>query len=187
MQIFEIHNLSIFLGNDLKNAFFTSGLPSKNGTHEMPYMYDILNEPICWWHLRFEPLFSYISFHVCHLFTFVDCFLTLTCHSVCLLNKIQNKSSASVLNSYNFTILRCILLEKRLCLKPKYIHFFTFIRSLCCFSFLSSTRGPFCCFVPLFFSSQGARGHAVVMVNDPFSAREDKGDREGIPHTRPIP
>ena len=79
MRIFEIHNLSNFLGNDLKK-FFTSGLPNKNGTHDMPYMYDILNEPICWWRLNFEPLVSYISFHVCRLFTFVDCFLTLTCH-----------------------------------------------------------------------------------------------------------
>ena len=28
--------------------------------------------------------------------------------------------------------------------------------------------GSVCCFFPLFFSSRGARGHAVVMVNDPF-------------------
>ena len=38
--------------------------------------------------------------------------------------KKNNNSSASVLNSYNFTILvRCILFEKRLCFKSKYIHF----------------------------------------------------------------
>ena len=60
-------------------------------------------------------------------------------------------------------------IRERLCFKPKYIHFLIFIRSFCCFSFLSSPRGSVCGFVPLFFSSQGARGHAVVMVNDPFS------------------
>ena len=80
MRIFEIHNLSIFLGNDLKKSFFYKRFANKNGTRDMPYMYDILNEPLCWWRINFEPLVSYISFHICHLFTFVDCFLTLTCH-----------------------------------------------------------------------------------------------------------
>ena len=39
----------------------------------------------------------------------------------------------------------------------------------CCFSFLSSSRGSVCCFFPYFLSLRGAWGHAVVMVNDPFS------------------
>ena len=43
----------------------------------MPYIYDIQTEPI-WWRLNFEPLVI-ISFHNCHLFTFVDCvFLIIT-------------------------------------------------------------------------------------------------------------
>ena len=33
----------------------------------------------------------------------------------------------------------------------------------------SSPRVSVCCFFPLFFSSRGARGHAVVMANDPFT------------------
>ena len=51
--------------------------------------------------------------------------------------------------------------------------FRTFMRSLVCFSFLSSPRGSkkahiVSCFFPLFFSSREAGGHAVSMVNDPF-------------------
>ena len=41
--IFEIHNLSVFLGKDLKKIFLTSGSSKKKkkGTQQMPYMYDI--------------------------------------------------------------------------------------------------------------------------------------------------
>ena len=47
IRIFEIHNLSVFLGKDLKKVFLTSGLSKKkNGTQQMPYMYDILTEPM---------------------------------------------------------------------------------------------------------------------------------------------
>ena len=38
--IFEIHNLSVFLGKDLKKVILTSGFRNKNGTQLMPYMYD---------------------------------------------------------------------------------------------------------------------------------------------------
>ena len=38
--IFEIHNLSVFLGKDLKKVILTSGFRNKNGTQQMPYMYD---------------------------------------------------------------------------------------------------------------------------------------------------
>jgi len=51
IRIFEIRNLSVFGGKDLKKVFLTSGFPNKNGTQQVPYRYDILNEP------------SYISFH----------------------------------------------------------------------------------------------------------------------------
>ena len=64
-------------------------------------------------------------------------------------NKNQNKtkkkkSSTSVLNSYNLTILGCILLEKS-CVSAEIYTFRIFIRSLYCFSFLSSPRGSVCC------------------------------------------
>ena len=45
IQIFEIHNLSVLLGKDLKKVFLTSSFPNKNGTQQMPFMYDILTEP----------------------------------------------------------------------------------------------------------------------------------------------
>ena len=47
IQIFEIHNLSVFLGKDLKRVFLTSDFSkNKNDMQQMPYMYDILTEPI---------------------------------------------------------------------------------------------------------------------------------------------
>ena len=47
IRIFEIHNLSVFLGKDLKKVFLTSGFSKKkNSTQQMPYMYDILTEPM---------------------------------------------------------------------------------------------------------------------------------------------
>ena len=51
-------------------------------------------------------------------------------------NNNNNNSSASVLNFYNLTILRCILFEKRLCFKPKYIHFV--------YSYLAHVTFPSC-------------------------------------------
>ena len=47
--VFEIHNLSVFLGGkDFKKVFLTSGFSKKkkNGTQQMSYIYDILTEPI---------------------------------------------------------------------------------------------------------------------------------------------
>ena len=47
MQIFEIQNLSVFLGKDLKKVSLTSGFSKKkNCTHQMPYMCDILTKPL---------------------------------------------------------------------------------------------------------------------------------------------
>ena len=68
IRIFEIHNLSIFLVKDSKKVFLTSGFPNTNV-----------------WHVDGALLWAivYISFRVFHLFTFVDCFLTLTCHVFC--------------------------------------------------------------------------------------------------------
>ena len=140
IRIFEIHNLSVSLGKDLKNVFLTSGFPNKtvwifNGTY--------VDGALLW-------AISYISFRVCHLFTFVGCFLTLTCHVFCtyvvsayvrLFSKFKKKRNNSPANC-----VRCILLEKRLCFKPKYAHFVHSYVSLCRFSFLSSPRESVCCF-----------------------------------------
>ena len=46
IRIFEIHNLNVSWGKDLKKVFLTSGFLNKNGTQQVPYMYDILTEPI---------------------------------------------------------------------------------------------------------------------------------------------
>ena len=45
-DFFKIHNLSVFLGKDLKKVFLISGFPNENGTQQMPYMYDILTKPM---------------------------------------------------------------------------------------------------------------------------------------------
>ena len=76
IQIFEIQNLSVFLGKDLKKVFLTSGFSKKkNCTHQMPYMCDILTKPLQWGLINFEPLVTYHSMHVCHLFNLlVNCF-----------------------------------------------------------------------------------------------------------------
>ena len=69
--------------------------------------------------------------------------------------------------------LRCILFEKRLCFKPKYIHFaHLYVVQFAFPSFLRRENQKkahiVSCFFPLFFSSREAGGHAVSMVNDPF-------------------
>ena len=68
--------------------------------------------------------------------------------SVCLRSCIfqVKKKINSLVNSYKLTIVRCILLEKRLCFKPKYLHFVYSYVYLCRFSFLSSPRESVGCF-----------------------------------------
>ena len=68
IRSFEIDNLSVFLGKDLKKLFLTGG------TQQMLYMYDFLTEPMLVAPYQFSAI-SYISFHVCYLFKLlVDCF-----------------------------------------------------------------------------------------------------------------
>ena len=64
--------------------------------------------------------------------------------------------------------------------QTKICTFGIFIRSLCRFSFLSLHEDQTVIFFPLFFSSQGAQGHAVVMVNDPFMDLPFFGSEESI-------
>ena len=61
--------------------------------------------------------------------------------------------------------MECILFEKRLCFKPKYIHFVYSFLAYVAFSSCLRREDQFV----VFFFPRGARGHAVVIVNDPFS------------------
>ena len=61
-----------------------------------------------------------------------------------LFSKLKKKQFLA--NFYNLTIVRCILLGKRSCFKPKYVHFAYSHVNLCRFSFLSSPGEPVCCF-----------------------------------------
>ena len=61
--------------------------------------------------------------------------------------------------------MECILFEKRLCFKPKYIHFVYSFLAYVAFSSCLRREDQFV--VAVFFFSRGA--HAVVIVNDPFS------------------
>ena len=59
----------------------------------------------------------------------------------------------------------CVLFEKRLCFKPKYIHFvYSFVAYVTFSSSCLCRLDQFVVFFP-----RGAPGHAVVMVNDTFS------------------
>ena len=46
IRIFEIHNLSVFLGGKgFEKSIFNKWFSHKHGTPQMPYMYDILTVP----------------------------------------------------------------------------------------------------------------------------------------------
>ena len=125
-----------------------------------------------------QSMFYHMPFHVCYLFTFVDCFEILTCHvflhGVCnvsfirryifqVIKRKKKSSSASVLNSYNFTILT---IRETFLFHTEIYTFRIFIRSLICYFYFSSClRCEGQCVV---FFPRGAREHTVVMVNDPF-------------------
>ena len=83
--------------------------------------------------------------------------------------KKKNNLTASILNANNFYPKECILFEKRLCFKPKYIHFVYSFLAYVAFSSCLRSEDQFVVAVLVFFFSRGARGHAVVIVNDPFS------------------
>ena len=74
IRSFEIDNLMVFLGKDLKKLFLTGGFSKKKGTQQMLYMCDFLTEPVLVAPYQFWAI-SYLSFHVCYLFKLlVDCF-----------------------------------------------------------------------------------------------------------------
>ena len=64
IRSFEIDNLSVFLGKDLKKIIFDRRFcEKKKGTQQMLYMYDFLTEPVLVAPYQFWAI-SYISFHV---------------------------------------------------------------------------------------------------------------------------
>ena len=74
--------------------------------------------------------------------------------------------------------MECILFEKRFCLKRKYKHFVYSFVAYGAFFLAFAVRISL--LLLLFFFSGGARGHAVGMVNDPFSDFQFFGSEESV-------
>ena len=145
-------------------------------------MFDFLTDP-----MLMAPLLwaiGYISFRVCHLFTFVDYFITLTCPVFCtyvvsayarLFSKFKKRKNNSSANS-----VRCFLLGKRLTFKPKYAHFVHSYVSLRRFTFLSSPRES-CCFSSIFLitrSTRTCRCQCLVPRRLSFDVRAKEGGKK---------
>ena len=110
---------------------------------------------LCWWRLDFELLVTYHSTFVIYL------------HSYTVFKPLV----VMFFRTYVVSAPRCILCEKRLRFKPKYIHFVYSYVVYVAFPSCLRRQVSVCCFSKSsVFSTRGARGHAVVMVtNDPFS------------------
>ena len=110
---------------------------------------------LCWWRLDFELLVTYHSTFVIYL------------HSYTVFKPLV----VMFFRTYVVSAPRCILCEKRLRFKPKYIHFVYSYVVYVAFPSCLRRQVLVCCFSKSsVFSTRGARGHAVVMVtNDPFS------------------
>ena len=69
-----------------------------------------------------------------------------------------------------------------MCFKPKYIHFVYLFLAYVAFSSCPHREDQFVVVVVVVvvFFSRGARGHAVVMVNDPFSDLPFFGNEEFV-------
>ena len=131
--------------------------------------------------INFESLVTYHSMFVISIQIIgrlflnpcLSCFLYLC--SVCLLTPVyfpsdeKKNNNTGIAFSFKFLQLQypsqCILFEKRLCFKPKYIHFAYSFEAYDAFSSCLRREDQFV----VVFSPRGARGHAVVMVNDLFS------------------
>ena len=102
---------------------------------------------------------------------YLSCFLYVC--SVCLRRFIvqfkKKNSSASILNSYNFTILRSLIycIRETFVFQTEIYIFRIFIPSLCCFFFLSSPWGSVCLFV--FFSTRSTRNTRTCRCHGKWS------------------
>ena len=144
----------------------------------MSYMYDILNEPMLEarlinFELHIIPCLSSIQI-IGRLFLnpYLSCFLYVcnACFRWFIFQVIKkNSSAASVLNSYNFTILRSVFYSRNVWVsnpnQTKNISH-TFIHNLCCFFFSSSPWGV------LFFSHEssvfGSKESVWSEITNPF-------------------
>ena len=110
---------------------------------------------LCWWRLDFELLVTYHSTFVIYL------------HSYTVFKPLV----VMFFRTYVVSAPRCILCEKRLRFKPKYIHFvYSYLVYVAFPSCLRRQVSVYCFSKSSVFSTRGARGHAVVVVtNDPFS------------------
>ena len=110
---------------------------------------------LCWWRLDFGLLVTYHSTFVIYL------------HSYTVFKPLD----IMFFQTYVVSAPRCILFEKRLRFKPKYIRFLYSYVVYVTFPSCLRRQGSVCCFSKSsVFSTRGARGHGVVMVtNDPFS------------------
>ena len=74
--------------------------------------------------------------------------------------KKKNNSTASILNANNFYPKECILFEKRLCFKPKYIHFVYSFPAYAAFSSCLRREDQFVVAVLVFFLTRTCRCHS---------------------------
>ena len=65
IRIFEVHNLSVFLGQDLKKVFLTSGSSKKEMVRDGSRTCMTLQLNLCWWRLIFKSPYLSFFLYVC--------------------------------------------------------------------------------------------------------------------------
>ena len=65
IRIFEIHNLSVFLGQDLKKVFLTSGFSKNERVRDGSRKCMTLQLNLCWWRLIFKSPYLSFFLYVC--------------------------------------------------------------------------------------------------------------------------
>ena len=134
IRICDFHNLCVFWGKDLEKEFLTSGMVH----NRCRTCSDILPEP-----MLVAPrlsAISYISFHVFHLLHLCTVFKLLVVMFYSHLRSVWTKVHS---------------IREKFVFQTEIHTFRIFIRSLCCFSFLSSPPSISLLFfsVPCFFNS----------------------------------
>ena len=65
IRIFKIHNLSVFLGQDLKKVFLTSGFSKKEMVRDRSRTCMTFQVNLCWWRLIFKSPYLSCFLFVC--------------------------------------------------------------------------------------------------------------------------
>ena len=65
IRIFEIHNLSVFLGLDFKEVFLTSGFSKKEMVRDRSRTCMTFQLNLCWWRLIFKSAYLSCFLYVC--------------------------------------------------------------------------------------------------------------------------